>query len=196
MGEGLLSSAGKSASDGVQALKQGNDAVSSSPNERRPQSANKAVQAGPPLEEHSNYSHNSAQDIHQERPSARTMESQSTIGSLPDSRQQSRSPYYHHKGPARSGSITENIVDTNGFRKVVLEMTSSSESNEEEDNSGANKGHHSYDDSKNSSTTKLRGGNEDTPSDHPDDSSKKKKRRRRKHGRGNGKGERQPLLGD
>jgi metal transporter CNNM len=196
MGEGLLSSAGKSASGGVQALKQGNDAVSSSPNERRPQSANKAVQAGPPLEEHSDYSHNSAQNINQERPSARTMGSQSTIGSLPDSRQQSRSPYYHHKGPARSGSITENIVDTNGFRKVVLEMTSSSESNEEEDNSGANKGHHSYDDSKNSSTTKLRGGNEDTPSDHPDDSSKKKKRRRRKHGRGNGKGERQPLLGD
>ncbi|EXJ64669.1 hypothetical protein A1O7_01007 [Cladophialophora yegresii CBS 114405] len=195
IGEGLLSSGGKNASGGVQALKQGYDTISGSPSERRPHSANKAVQAGPPLDKDLDHNGTPDQDTYQERPSVRTMDSQSTIGSLPGSRQQSRSPYYHHKGPARSGSITENIVDTNGFRKVVLEMTSSSESNEEDENSGANKGQHSYDENGNS-TTKLRGGNQENPDDHPEDDSKKKKRRKRKHGRGNGKGERQPLLGD
>src|SRR6201999_735537 len=152
---------------------------------RRPQSANKAVQADPPQETDSIHSGTSAKDIKQERPPARTSESQSTIGSLPNSRQQSRSPYYHHKGPARSGSITENIVDTNGFRKVVLEMTSSSESNEDEDNSGANKRHHPYDENRNSTGPKLRGGTEGSP-EHDDDGTKKKKRRRRKHGRTGG----------
>lgn len=40
---------------------------------------------------------------------------------------------YNARGPARSGSITENIVDTNGIRKVVLETTSSSDSEDQND---------------------------------------------------------------
>jgi metal transporter CNNM len=192
IGEGILSSGGKNASGGVQALKQGYGSVSGSPNERRPTSANKAVQADQQQAPDSLHTETPAKDI-ESRPEARTMGSQSTIGSLPDSRQQSRSPYYHHKGPARSGSITETTVDTNGFRKVVLEMTSSSESNEE-DNSGANKGHHPHDESRSSSGPKLRGGVDGHSPEHDDDGTKKKKRRRKKHGRTGGKGEREPLL--
>ncbi|KIY01578.1 uncharacterized protein Z520_03130 [Fonsecaea multimorphosa CBS 102226] len=196
IGEGLLSSGGKIASGGVQALKQGYGSLSGSPNERRPPSAAKGSHADSAHEQESNHRSTGAKDIHQSRPSARTFDSQSTIGSLPDSRTQSRSPYYHSKGPARSGSITENIVDTNGFRKVVLEMTSSSESNEEEENSGANKGHHAYDERRNLSGVKLRGGSHEHIPEPHDDDSKKKKRRKKKHSHGNGKGEREPLLGD
>ncbi|KAL4932848.1 putative DUF21 and CBS domain protein (Mam3) [Aspergillus undulatus] len=39
---------------------------------------------------------------------------------------------YIHRGPARSGSITEHIVDVNGIRKVVLHTTSSNSSSEAE----------------------------------------------------------------
>ncbi|KIW90559.1 uncharacterized protein Z519_09206 [Cladophialophora bantiana CBS 173.52] len=192
IGEGMLSSGGKVASGGVQALKQGHGSISGSPNERR---LHHTIQTESTHEQESNH-HDGANDVQQSRPPARTLESQSTIGSLPDSRTPSRSPYYHSKGPARSGSITENIVDTNGFRKIVLEMTSSSESNEEEENSGANKGHHGYDERRHLSGVKLpAGSNEHAPEPHDDDS-KKKKRRRRKHGHGNRKGEREPLLGD
>lgn len=35
---------------------------------------------------------------------------------------------YHHRGPTRSGSITEQIVDVNGVRKVVLHANCSSSS--------------------------------------------------------------------
>lgn len=186
IGEGVLSSGGKNASGGVQALKQeGYGSISGSPVEKRPLSANKAGNSSAQDGENSDRLGSPARDIQQQRPPATTFESQSTIGSLPESR--SRSPYYHHKGPARSGSITENIIDQNGFRKVVLELTSSSDSNEE-DNSGANKGHHPYGENQNTSSGHISSQNED--------GSKKKKRRRRKHGRGHGKGEREPLLGD
>ncbi|EXJ70386.1 uncharacterized protein A1O5_06454 [Cladophialophora psammophila CBS 110553] len=193
IGEGMLSSGGKVASGGVQALKQGYGSISGSPNERR---LHHTIQTESAHEEEDNHHDAGANDVQQSRPLARTLESQSTIGSLPDSRTPSRSPYYHSKGPARSGSITENIVDTNGFRKIVLEMTSSSESNEEEENSGANKGHHGYDERKNLSGVKIRGGSNEHVHEPHDDNSKKKKRRRRKHGHGSGKGEREPLLGD
>ncbi|EIT73381.1 putative membrane protein [Aspergillus oryzae 100-8] len=38
---------------------------------------------------------------------------------------------YQHQGPARSGSITEHVVDVNGIRKVVLHTTSTSSSDHE-----------------------------------------------------------------
>ena len=142
-----------------------------------------------PQAQEDNHNGTSPKDTEPVRPSARTFESHSTIGSLPGSRHQSRSPYYLHKGPARSGSITENIVDANGVRKVVLETTSSSESNEEDGNSGANKGQQPFEESKDSSAV-------NPPLEERENGSKKKKRRRRKHGHGSNKGEREPLLGD
>lgn len=194
IGEGILKSGGKGASDGVQALQQGYGAISSSPSDKRPQSATKGIQAdllSPDQAKFPNHVHDDSQ-----HPQPKSKDSSSTINSLPESRPRSRSPYYHSKGPARSGSITENIVDTNGFRKVVLETTSSSESNEEEDNSGANKGHSNLDGgAKGSNATRaeasLKGASAEAE-ETTTSSSKKKKRRRRK--RGNGTGETEPLL--
>ncbi|KAL9099396.1 MAG: hypothetical protein Q9163_005094 [Psora crenata] len=52
-------------------------------------------------------------------------DSQSTIGSMHSGM---KSPHLKvTRGPARSGSITENIIDAGGIKKTVLEMTSSSD---------------------------------------------------------------------
>ena len=195
IGEGILKSGGRDASDGVQALQQGYGTISSSPGDKRPHSATKAIQADLLTPTEHNTPNNANNEI--KRPQPINQDSASTINSLPESRFRSTSPYYHSKGPARSGSITENIVDANGFRKVVLETTSSSESNEDEDNSGANKGHsipdgHAKGGTNPSRSDKaLRGGPAEVE-EPATSSSKKKKRRRRK--RGNGTGETEPLL--
>ncbi|KAL5339467.1 hypothetical protein BJX70DRAFT_153725 [Aspergillus crustosus] len=78
---------------------------------------------------------------------------------------------YIHRGPVRSGSITEHIVDVNGIRKVVLHTTSSNSSSEAEGRSSTR-------------TFPVRQGSEvvdldETEGEHADKS--KKKRRRRKH---------------
>lgn len=52
----------------------------------------------------------------------------STVGSLPSIHSRDRSP--PRTRTARSGSISENVVDLNGVKKIVLETTSSSDSEE------------------------------------------------------------------
>ncbi|EXJ95251.1 hypothetical protein A1O1_00371 [Capronia coronata CBS 617.96] len=194
IGEAIVTTGGKAASDGVQALQQGYGATSP-PGDRRPHSATKGEQIHSPTAERSTPDdHDKDDDQRQTRPLPRATTSESTIGSLPSSRTRSRSPFYQPRGPARSGSITENIVDTNGFRKVVLQTTSSSESNGEDDNSGANKVRTPHDENKRlSAEVILRGGSSDQDQEQQNGGSKKKKRRRRKNGQG--KGEREPLLG-
>jgi metal transporter CNNM len=199
IGQGVLRSGGKQASDAVQVLHQeGYGTTSGSPVEKRPVSANKGVQADPSdLRAPEIHADDDKEDSTPTRPPIKTTDSQSTIGSLQESRQRSRSPFYKSKGPARSGSITENVIDSNGIRKVVLETTSSSESNEDEDNSGANKpwkrqnGH--PDTSGGNKSSGLRGGgSEDGQHAHHQT---KNKRRRRKKQQGHDNGERAPLLG-
>ena len=70
----------------------------------------------------------------------RDSKSRSTLRSLPKKENKLESPTQVRHGPARSGSITENIIDVNGIRKVVLQ-TNSSSSNDEDENGGANKHH-------------------------------------------------------
>jgi metal transporter CNNM len=53
----------------------------------------------------------------------------STIGSLRSARSRSRSPP-KKRHTARSGSISENVIDVNGIKKIVLETTSSSDSDD------------------------------------------------------------------
>jgi metal transporter CNNM len=196
-GEGGVPSGGINAKDGIQVLQQGYGATSlGSPLGRRPNSsASKGVVTSPsrgrsptPDTEH---------DGQQDRTSTRLRSrSDSTIGSLPDrARNGSKSPRYTSTGPARSGSITENIIDSNGIRKVVLEMTSSS-SNEEDENSGANKGARRQDSRSGSPKSgRLRGGQVEGPTEHdPTQPPKKRKRRRKKNVQT--KGENAPLLGD
>ncbi len=205
IGGGLLQSGGVDAKDGVQALQQGYGGASfSSPLSRRPNSwASKGSQtslsrdqsqtpdAG--FDEEDGSSRRSSQRG-RSGPSARSR-SKSTIASLPDrARNGSKSPRYTSKGPARSGSITENVIDSNGIRKVVLEMTSSS-SNEEEENGGANNGAQQRDSrSESPESARLRGGGLDGQVEHETTQPKKKRRKRRK--KVQIKGETEPLLDD
>ncbi len=206
IGEGLLHSGGVDAKDGVQAVQQGYGGTSlTSPLGRRPNSsASKGIQTSPSrgqsqtpevdADGRDGGSRGSSPRA-RSRPLARSR-SESTIGSLPDrARNGSKSPRYTSRGPARSGSITENVIDSNGIRKVVLEMTSSS-SNEEDENSGANKGAQ-WQDSRSESpeSARLRGGEgEGQTKAESTQPSKKKRRRRKKHGQA--KGESEPLLGN
>ncbi|KAH7346275.1 hypothetical protein BKA65DRAFT_273919 [Rhexocercosporidium sp. MPI-PUGE-AT-0058] len=119
-GEGLLKSAGKEASDGVHALQQGygsfgpnsasklsNRQVDAKNDENeplirprsRPESPTKPV---------------TRVDSHESQKSSDTLTSLRSVDSG-----------HKRKGPARSGSITENIIEAGGVRKVVLETTSS-----------------------------------------------------------------------
>lgn len=94
---------------------------------------------------------------------------------------------YTHRGPARSGSITEHVVDVNGIRKVVLHTTSSNSSSEGEGQASTPQ-------------FPVRQGSEvlnlNEPEGEPTDNSKKK-RRNRKHKKSRGsnhKNEETPLL--
>lgn len=195
LGEAIVTTGGKEASDAVQALHQEGYGAISPSGDRRPHSATKGIQVGSPGAGSPTPDGRSDDgERQQSRPPAVATTSESTIGSLPGSRTRSRSPFYQPKGPARSGSITENIVDTNGFRKVVLETTSSSESNGEDENSGANKIHTPDDENKQPPTdVNPKGGSAGQGQQQQKEGGKKKKKRRRKNGQG--KGERQPLLG-
>lgn len=196
IGEGVLRSGGKPASDAVQTLHQeGYGTLSGSPEQRRPASASKGVQAEPDKLHVSAETGGDSGYFPPARPEVRTTDSQSTVGSLPDSRPRSRSPWHHSKGPARSGSITENIVDANGIRKVVLEP-SSSESDEGDDNSGANKGRRSHGSQRGSAGSKSsdpRGGSSEQGENGSSQTKKKARRRKRKQ---HNNGEREPLLGE
>jgi metal transporter CNNM len=203
IGEGLLQSGGVEAKDGVQALQQGYGGTShGSPLGRRPNSASKAIQTSPSREQLQTPDDGSDEDDGRSRrssqgrgarPPARSR-SESTLGSLRNSRRGSKSPRYTSRGPARSGSITENVVDSHGIRKVVLETTSSS-SNEEEDNSGANKGAQRQNDHDESpKRSKPRGGGHEDQ-DGGDSSQPGKKKRRRRKRQAQKKGEQEHLLG-
>lgn len=190
IGEGVVKSAARDASDGVMAVAQNYGAIGS-PVDKRPASANKAIQAEPDAIT------NGSNDKESEpllRPTIRTNESEDNVGDLPE-QQRSKSPYLA-KGPARSGSITENFIDSNGVRKVVLEFTSSSDSNEEDDNSGSNSKRLERTSSTRNSSTSKTNSQPQPAAEHDDqeDGSGKKRRRRKKRG-GHGKtGEEQPLL--
>jgi metal transporter CNNM len=204
VGEDVLPSAGKEASDGVQALQQSYGSYHGSPTmSRSSTSASKGVQADSA----------DLMDVHHEEGDAvekgnsrgregsqfaddrgRDSRSRSTVRSLPKKENKLDIPTQVHRGPARSGSITENIIDVNGIRKVVLQ-TNSSSSNDEDENSGANKVRHDGQIQSRSGSTRLRGaGDHHNPDDGHSEAAKKKKRRRRKQG--HGKGEQEPLMGE
>ena len=102
---------------------------------------------------------------------------------------------YHHRGPARSGSITEQIVDVNGIRKVVLHTTTTTSSSD-----GEHSAHYTRDSSPGHRTdaTDPNALNSENPDAHSNSKSKKR-RRRKKHGQhpkraDGGPSEDQPLL--
>ena len=114
--EELLISAGKDAKDGVHALETTYGSIHAPPSS--PQSRTKTTGSV-------NININK---IYSDRPEASPKDGEdlhSTLGSLEEHEQRPRwAPA--QKRSARSGSITENIIETNGVKKVVLELTSSS----------------------------------------------------------------------
>ncbi|KAL8724700.1 MAG: hypothetical protein Q9181_006708, partial [Wetmoreana brouardii] len=134
VGTGLLNSAGKDASDGVLAVQQGygtmggNSPPKSSSDGKNssggPSPASQAHPAATIPEEPAQRQRSKSSSQHNSN-----SDSESTIGSLQRrsaSGPNSVSPS-QRRGTARSGSITENVIDIGGVRKVVLETTSSSE---------------------------------------------------------------------
>lgn len=110
VGEGLLRDAGIDARDGVQALHTGYGTMENRPLSRA--------------------SHSNQPRITETRPDhspAASDRSVSTVRSLPERDEsriiRNRTP----RGTTRSGSITENIIEYNGIRKVVLDVSSSSD---------------------------------------------------------------------
>ena len=161
VGEGLLDSAGKDAKDGVQAVQAGYGSFERPRTGKSSDTSNKAVQAD-------SHTPNRLSPVRGRSGSPEGTDS--TVGSLPSNR---NSPYKSRNAKAaRSGSITENVIESDGIKKVVLETTSSSE-----------------DARSSKSLTRPEDGK-------PEDSraAKKKRRRKRRKDKRSGASENTPLL--
>ena len=173
-GDGLLSSAGKDAKDGVQAVQAGYGTLDHTSPPRSPKKAitSKSDRSSPDAVRRG--------DLH------RTDSGRDTLGSLQKGYiNGSRSPQRStsKRGGARSGSITENIMDVGGIQKVVLETTSSSESSEDHANHGG--------DDDNGVKVDGKENEESKPTDGQKSGKKKRRRKRKKAGQN---GEEAPLL--
>ncbi|KAK2627131.1 hypothetical protein QTJ16_003097 [Diplocarpon rosae] len=134
-GEGLLKSAGREASDGIIALHQGYGSFG--PNApKSPSKLSESIQVGGRSDENAPLLKSRTQSPspgklpmlrHGSNGSRRSSDTLASLRSVD-------STSLWKRGTARSGSITENIIDSGGFRKVVLETNSSGE----DDKSGAN----------------------------------------------------------
>lgn len=177
VGAPLLNSAGKDAKDGVLAVAAGYGSI---PSGASPPSPNKSRRGLVTLAENDargregdSGSENRARSKHRSRAN-----SESTLGSMHSG---TKSPQRNTRGTARSGSITEQIVDAGGIKKTVLEMTSSSDSGEGGAQVQADEPSDAVDGRK--------------ENDQPGDSKRKKRRRKTRKG-GGGNSEDTPLLGD
>ncbi|KAF2870431.1 hypothetical protein BDV95DRAFT_496690 [Massariosphaeria phaeospora] len=189
VGEGLFDSAGREASDGVHtvavgygtmtsggdrlSLQPGNDRSSArdeQPTSSTSETANENTKLLNGKDEENNRSRSRAQSV-------------STIGSLRAKSRSKSPPKKRHT--ARSGSISENIVDVNGVKKIVLETTSSSDS---EDRIIIAQVEDAQDQKPNSET-------EGKSAAESKDSKKKRKKRGKKKRNGGDNGESQSLLG-
>ncbi|KAJ5776544.1 uncharacterized protein N7511_001555 [Penicillium nucicola] len=125
IGAGILNSAGPDAKDGAHALKLGYGTMTS----------NDGMSKGTNAQQYKDLPHVSIpeavnEDHEDQPPSASTRNGSSGAGSIRSTDSPTGFPY-HHRGPARSGSITEQIVDVNGIRKVVLHANGTSSSDGE-----------------------------------------------------------------
>ncbi|KAK7185809.1 hypothetical protein DPSP01_004289 [Paraphaeosphaeria sporulosa] len=196
VGEGLLESAGREASDGVHSLAVGygtmaaerlswkDDQHRSNPADDEPPTSPKSHQANGNSKVA--VGSNGSPEENRSRSKQRS-QSVSTVASLRRSPSPSRSPP-KKRHTARSGSISENIVEANGVRKIVLETTSSSDSETVlAQTDGAQ-------DQKENTNTDTESTQNDS---HGAGNSKKKRKKRgkKKKGGAGGNGENQPLLG-
>lgn len=167
-GEGLLKSAGKEASDGVQAIQRGYGSTGDR-SSQSPHPYHNSWEANIDGVSGNRGSWSQLLSVNQG-----DSDDSDAMGSLPS---RTGSPLPRKRNPARSGSITENIIDAGGVRKVVLETNSSSDDPDAE----SKRDGISY--SKNHSQSSLNGHSEDKTGN--DDTAqaenvKKKNKRRRK----------------
>lgn len=205
VGEGLLSSAGKDASDGVQALQQGYGTMSNGDGETPKQTKITDFATGPDNDKSGSQLDGSHRDDrprhntnHSEdtivvdrtkssndgkKPSLARNESTRSVESLPSPHSSPRM----RRGGVRSGSITEHFVDHGHVKKMVLEATSSSEDPEE----GTLETHHETDEGH------TEGASAGEPAETNGEAKKKKKQRKKRptKKKGDDKGEGAPLLG-
>jgi metal transporter CNNM len=181
-GEGLLKSAGKEASDGVQAVQRGYGSTEN----RSSQSPGSYQRSGHATLDGA--SGNKGSSSYLLSANQGDSDDSDTMGCLPS---RSSSPLPRKRNPARSGSITENIVDAGGVRKVVLETNSSSDDPDFESK------HDSVSYSKNHSQNSLNGHSEDKSGngDAAQAEYVKKKNKRRRKRKGATKGENPAMSG-
>jgi metal transporter CNNM len=200
VGEGLLTSAGREASDGVHSvavgygtMAPGGDRMSwksgrsghskvRDPDDE-PQSPRSNANGNESLVVDNTKQQDDTKDGEESRERSRSV---STIASLRSSRSKSPPKKRH---TARSGSISENIVDVNGIKKIVLETTSSSDSDDKvllvAPADGAQDESHDHSEAESANPGSQAGGTK-----------KKRKKRGKKKKQAGGGSESQPLLGD
>lgn len=168
-GEGLLKSAGQDAKDGVQALRQGYGSF-----ERSLCSKNINNKDGAGEEADFVVGRIRKSESPKRQDSQGSNKSSDTLGSLPSA---GDGPPRRKKGTARSGSITENIIEAGGIRKVVLETnTSSGEDRLEDVGKSKSKSTNAW---KASLTLDGHASSNDGHDEHPGTGEQVKKRRRR-----------------
>lgn len=193
IGAGLLASAGREASDGVHSLAvgygtmaPGGDRMSwkSGRSGRKPADEDllSPKATADENDENAHLAANNQNDNHGSRGRARSV---STIGSLHSVKSRSRSPL-KKRHTARSGSISENVVDVNGIKKIVLETTSSSDSEDKAIGRHAD----GAEDQKHSDAESANAGGKGASK------KKRKKRGKKKKGTSGESSETQPLLGN
>lgn len=192
VGEGLLASAGREASDGVQAVGYGTMAPTGDRMSWKSGRSGLRVAEDEPTSPKAKARENNedtlnVEDKSNDEGSKERSRSVSTIASLRSARSRSRSPP-KKRHTARSGSISENIVDVNGIKKIVLETTSSSDSEDKVLTVQAD-GAEDHDQKHSEAESANTGGK---------GASKKKRKKRGKKKKGNAgeSSETQPLLGD
>lgn len=190
IGEGLLASAGRDASDGVHSLAVGYGTMAPSGDRMSWKSGRSARREAD--DEHTSPKDGSivsAEPVHcspSRRPFAHRPRSRSvsTVASLRSTKSRSRSPPTK-RHTARSGSISENVVDVNGIKKIVLETTSSSDSEGKATSSRADSGEDARNQPSEADLSNFGGA-----------SKKKRKKRGKKKKGGKDDGESQSLLGN
>ncbi|KAH7069748.1 hypothetical protein BKA63DRAFT_88310 [Paraphoma chrysanthemicola] len=200
IGAGLLNSAGREASDGVHSVAIGYGTMAPSGDRMSWKSGRSGLREAEEQPRSPKYTAKDDEEIivdntkqdgegtnrdHGSRPRSRSV---STIASLKSTRTRSKSPP-KKRHTARSGSISENVIDVNGVKKIVLETTSSSDSEDkvlvDVQADGAHDGEkgHSEAESNNAGSKSK-------------DKKKRKKRGKKKKGGNAGESsESQPLLG-
>ncbi|KAI4606176.1 hypothetical protein J4E83_010197 [Alternaria metachromatica] len=197
IGEGLLASAGREASDGVHSVAVGYGTMAPSGDRMSWRSGRSGMREhdeeptspkGGANEDDEN-THLLVDNRNENGENGETNRSRarsvSTIASLRSMRSRSRSPL-KKRHTARSGSISENVVDVNGIKKIVLETTSSSDSEEKANGSQVD----GQDGEKHSEAESSHAGGKGASK------KKRKKRGKKKKGGAGDSHESQPLLGD